>query len=183
MSARWYGSYLVAAAITLVGLAGTPAQADIIHFQDYLLDSPLGNEANELTFVEAQTGVDLDLFAKKNDDEPTQYFTLESTLTITDPDGKGPATWHVDWTTINWDIRYILVKDGAPGRGDNQQIYTLWEVTPAQFKDGEGDVFLNDFQTKDISHITVFGTRSVPEPATLLLLGIGALGALALRRK
>jgi hypothetical protein len=30
MSARWYGSYLVAAAITLVGLAGTPAQADPI---------------------------------------------------------------------------------------------------------------------------------------------------------
>jgi hypothetical protein len=124
---------------------------------------------------------------------------------------------------VNWDIRYVLVMDGATpgaegggngggggggegadgegsdGEGDagpdlvlqqspgGEHIYTLWAVTAIQFKDGDGDVFLQAFPEADIAHITIFGQNnppnppSVPEAATLFLLGVGLSGVVALR--
>ena len=159
---------------------------------DYTIPG-LGNPAGELAFVEAVTGVNLDVFGKFEGGAFEDGAAGEATkVTVNQVSGE---LWEISWANlVNWDLRFILVKDGAAAGGQGCStdcLYTLFAITEDQFSSGSGSVFVpsgpagEDEGARGVSHITLFGTNSaqVAEPMTLALLGAGLLGAMVLGRR
>jgi hypothetical protein len=74
---------------------------------------------------------------------------------------------------------YLFVKDG-----NESPAWYLFDLTALAW-DGQETLELSGFWPAQgaISHVSLFGATSVPEPATLSLLGMGLLGLAALRRR
>ena len=182
---------VAAAALVAVSFS---AQADLIVEETYTLESPLGNPATELEFVETELGLnDLVYLDKYDVGDPapwdgggaiagSEYFEV----TIDGSGSTGTVSW--DLTGSGFELRAVLVKDGViAGEG---HLYNLFSVTPEQWlQSGPEDIFfgtsLENNIDKDISHVTFFGVRAmaVPAPATLLLLGTGLLVLGLVRRR
>jgi hypothetical protein len=188
--------YLVAALLAIVLIAPS-AQADIVPYDavdpagQYIMPK-LGNPDAELEWVKDETGnQNLQLFQKTEAECPAnnpgcdlnQFFTSEKI----EVEVVSSKLWELSWDTDLWNVKYILVKDGAESGGggcESNCLYMLFEVTELQWQDGFGEIYVPADGSREISHFTAFGERAnVAEPVTLALLGVGLLGAMVLGRR
>jgi len=83
----------------------------------------------------------------------------------------GDGAWSGTWNAFSDQIDYISLKAGSEASGEG---FVLYWIDPAE----STGVWSTDWDLdkKDISHISFWGTQSVPEPATMFLLGTGLIG-------
>lgn len=95
--------------------------------------------------------------------------------TPTDP--KDATISNVSGPFISGTPIYLYVKDG-----NAMPAYYIFDISAWN---GNDTIYLEDFWPNRgaISHVAIYGTAAVPEPATLILLGLGLLGIAGIRRK
>ncbi|MBW2575660.1 MAG: PEP-CTERM sorting domain-containing protein [Deltaproteobacteria bacterium] len=124
-----------------------------------------------------------------NSGDATQRLWLEVGLL------GGPAGDLLD--TFNWDDGPKVLNEWDPGIVDWD--YAIVKIGKGQAIDGAWYAYLNDYSTPNlldvppgppiiefpngVSHVSIFGGHSVPEPATMFLLGTGLLGLALFGRK
>jgi hypothetical protein len=167
-------------ALVLVGGMASPAKADLVHELDIFLDGPLSGTDAETAFVNLQLGgTSLTFLSKFEPGCTTGNCALDIDVDI---DGSSAEiSWDLTGTGIT--LGAVLLKDGnVQGLG---HLYTLYSVTADQAVTSNGIQIAELPEDRGISHISFFsgGVPNVPEPMTLVLLGLGMLGTVLVGRR
>jgi len=150
----------------------SPAAADMLVPDDYPADSytnpqvlPNSGKATETAWLENLLGGATVYWYGKDEDN----------------------TWNdTSWTegTYSTDWNIFILKYGTGSLEDPQSHWAFYDDDDHIVDFSGLGIALLDLPVIDrLSHITYFGTASIPEPATMLLLGSGLIGLAGLGRK
>lgn len=104
--------------------------------------------------------------------------SYETTFYNTPSDPSGALIHYVGGAYVG-PTAFLLVKDG-----NHSPAWYLFNLTDFGWN-GTADLVLSNFWPAQgaISHVTLYGTQAVPEPATMLILGVGLIGLAGYSRK
>lgn len=170
------GLRVVPVVMAMLGLMALPANADLIHFETFTLEDPIGSPSEELAFVQAKVGDPNLVFLAKIENGGEDGAVSASLFDVTLNGNTADVEW--DLTGTGFGLNWVLVKDGTVDTNGQDHLYSLWQATADQFLTSNGPQtvgFLDNgnFIEKDISHLTFMGSTAVAEPGTLALLGAG----------
>ena len=136
----------------------------------------IGEGNDSLALINSITNSALEYYSKVevNSGNAAPY-SGDFPLFITSSDGWYSGTWATDGL---WNVSYYTVKAG--------NYFALYETLQPAFSGTWSTIGLlvGNGQQPEISHLgAVASSVSVPEPATLLLLGLGLVGLAGVRRK
>ncbi len=109
--------------------------------------------------------------------ESGSFASSYSTVFDRTPDDPQDATIsYISGAYITGNPLYLYVKDG-----NSTPAYYIFDITAWN---GQDTIELTGFwpQRGAISHLTILGVTAVPEPAALILLGLGLLGIAGIRK-
>lgn len=135
-----------------------------------------GND--DLAYISSLTDINFNYYSKVDvEDNETLVIEGNFNLIIASDDGYYSGTWATD--PISWLVSYYTVKAGPQ--------FALYKVDPAANSGTWSTEHLTVGRSNNQPSISHFGAVanniSVPEPAALILLGLGLLGIAGVRRK
>jgi hypothetical protein len=169
--------------IVFCALLAFAAQAHALAITPATLPQYTGTQTsqNEIdTAIALYLGNSIELYKQNvgGSEEGALAGSYVTTFSNTPSDPSGALIHYVGGAYVG-PTAFLLVKDG-----NHSPAWYLFNLTVAGWN-GTEDLVLSEFWPARgaISHVTLYGAQAVPEPATMLLLGVGLIGLAGYGRK